>query len=341
LGVGRSTFSLILISAQNRLLFRRSLTRWYRQHGRDLPWRQTRDPYAILVSEVMLQQTQVATVLPFYNKWLDRFPNFAVLAHASKNDVLRVWQGLGYYVRARNLHATAKIVQHEHHGRLPSSIEKLRLLPGVGKYTAHAVATFAFHQPVPIVETNTARVSARLFNLRTPIDSAAGCKILWNGARELLPKRGAAHFNSALVDLGALVCLPRKPKCEICPVRKFCRAINPGILPLKKARPRTRRLTENHAYVVRQGKILLERSAGRWRGMWILPPLKRRSQTNGAIHTSIFPFTNHSITLHIFPRPWYQADNRSQCWFAIEALDSIPLPAPHRRAIGSVLSIGC
>jgi len=330
-----------LISAQNRLLFRRSLTRWYRQHGRDLPWRQTRDPYAILVSEVMLQQTQVATVLPFYNKWLDRFPNFAVLAHASENDVLRVWQGLGYYVRARNLHATAKIVQHEHHGRLPSSIEKLRLLPGVGKYTAHAVATFAFHQPVPIVETNTARVSARLFNLRTPIDSAAGCKILWNGARELLPKRGAAHFNSALVDLGALVCLPRKPKCEICPVRKFCCAINPGILPLKKARPRTRRLTENHAYVVRQGKILLERSAGRWRGMWILPPLKRRSQTNGAIHTSIFPFTNHRITLNIFPRPWYQVDNRSQCWCAIEALDSIPLPAPHRRAISSVLSIGC
>jgi len=280
-------------------------------------------------------------VLPFYNKWLDRFPNFAVLAQASENDVLRVWQGLGYYVRARNLHATAKIVQHQYHGRLPSSIEKLRLLPGVGKYTAHAVATFAFHQPVPIVETNTARVSARLFNLRTPIDSAAGCKILWNSARELLPKRGAAHFNSALVDLGALVCLPRKPKCEICPVRKFCRAINPGILPLKKARPRTRRLTENHAYVVRQGKILLERSAGRWRGMWILPPLKRRSQTNGAIHTSIFPFTNHSITLNIFPRPWYQADNRSQCWFAIEALDSIPLPAPHRRAIGSVLSIGC
>jgi A/G-specific adenine glycosylase len=329
-----------LISAQNRLLFRRSLTRWYRQHGRDLPWRQTRDPYAILVSEVMLQQTQVATVLPFYNKWLDRFPNFAVLAHAPENDVLRVWQGLGYYVRARNLHATAKIVQHQHHGRLPSSIEELRLLPGVGKYTAHAVATFAFHQPVPIVETNTARVSARLFNLQTPIDSTAGCKILWNGARELLPKRGAADFNSALVDLGALVCLPRKPKCEICPVRKFCRAINPGILPLKKARPQTRRLTENHAYVVRQGKILLERSAGRWRGMWILPPLKRKSQTNGAIHTSIFPFTNHRITLNILPRPWHQVDNHSQCWFAIEALDSIPLPAPHRRAINSVLSIG-
>jgi A/G-specific adenine glycosylase len=330
-----------LISAQNRLLFRRSLTRWYRQHGRDLPWRRTRDPYAILVSEVMLQQTQVATVLPFYNKWLERFPNFAVLAHASENDVLRVWQGLGYYVRARNLHATAKIVQHQHHGRLPSSIEELRLLPGVGKYTAHAVATFAFHQAVPIVEANTARVSARLFNLRTPIDSAAGCKILWNCARELLPKHGAAHFNSALVDLGALVCLPRKPKCEICPVRKFCRAINPGILPLKKARPRTRRLTENHAYVVRQGKILLERSAGRWRGMWILPPLKRRSQTNGAIHTSIFPFTNHRITLNLVPRPWHQVDNRSQCWFAVEALDSIPLPAPHRRAINSVLSIGC
>jgi A/G-specific adenine glycosylase len=315
--------------------------RWYSRNGRDLPWRRTRDPYAILVSEFMLQQTQVAAVVPCYNQWLKRFPNLAMLARASESDVLHAWQGLGYYARARNLRAAAKAIIGRHHGRFPKSIDQIQQLPGIGKYTAHALATFAFDQPVPIVEANTARVLTRLVDLRIPIDSAAGRKILWNRAAQLLPKRHAAHFNSALVDLGALVCFPRKPKCEICPVKRFCRAINPGILPLKKAHPRTRRLTENHVYVVRQNKILLERSAGRWRGMWILPPLKRRSRANGAIHTSIFPFTNHRITLNIFPKPWHQVDGRSQRWFAMKALGSIPLPAPHRRAINSVLSVGC
>jgi A/G-specific adenine glycosylase len=313
--------------------------RWYSRNGRDLPWRRTRDPYAILVSEFMLQQTQVATVVPCYNQWLKRFPNLAMLARASQSDVLHAWQGLGYYARARNLRATAKAIIGRHHGRFPKSIDQMQQLPGIGKYTAHAIATFAFDQPVPIVEANTARVLTRLVDLRIPIDSAAGRKILWNRAAQLLPKRRAAHFNSALIDLGALVCLPRKPKCEICPVKRFCRAINPGILPLKKAHPRTRRLTENHVCVVRQNKVLLERSAGRWRGMWILPPLKRRSRANGPIHTSIFPFTNHRITLNIFPKPWHQTDKRSQRWFAMKALDSIPLPAPHRRAINSVLSV--
>lgn len=361
--VGRSRFSLVLISAQNRLLFRRSLARWYRQHGRDLPWRRTCDPYAILVSEFMLQQTQVATVLPYYNRWLRRFPDFASVARASENDVLHAWQGLGYYARARNLHATAAIVQHQYHGCLPNSIEELCLLPGVGKYTAHAVATFAFRQPVPIVEANTARVWARLFNLQMPIDSAAGYKILWNRAAQLLPKRGAAQFNSALVDLGALICLPREPKCHICPVRKFCRATNPGTLPLKKARPRTRQLTENHACVVSQDKILLERCTKRWRGMWILPPLvrnaaqfsllrpgnhppqlgkldglKRSRLPDSAIHVSVFPFTHHRVTLRVFHRRPRKIDHDRQRWFPIRSLNSIPIPAPHRRAILALLS---
>jgi A/G-specific adenine glycosylase len=314
--------------------------RWYSRKGRDLPWRQTRDPYAILVSEFMLQQTQVATVLPCYNEWLKRFPNLATLARASEGNVLHAWQGLGYYARARNLRAAAKAIIARHHGRFPKSIGQMQQLPGIGKYTAHAIATFAFDQPVPIVEANTARVLTRLTNLRIPIDSAAGRKILWNRAAQLLPKRGAAHFNSALIDLGALVCSPRKPKCQICPVKKFCRARNPGILPLKKAHPETQRLTENHVYVVRQNKLLLERSVGRWRGMWILPPLKRRSRVNGPIHTSIFPFTHHRITLNVFPKPRHQVDHRSQRWFAIKALDWIPLPAPHRRAIDSVLNVG-
>ncbi|HTL79845.1 MAG TPA: hypothetical protein VL136_10605, partial [Candidatus Babeliales bacterium] len=152
-------------SPDNLAAFRRPLVRWYRRHGRDLPWRRTRDPYAILVSEVMLQQTQVATVIPYYHDWLRRFPDFRSLARASENEVLRAWQGLGYYSRARNLHTIAKMLGDRLGGNFPREIEQMRKLPGVGKYTAHAVASFAFDQPVPIVEANTARVLARLFNL--------------------------------------------------------------------------------------------------------------------------------------------------------------------------------
>jgi len=333
--------------ASQKNQFRATLTNWYHENGRALPWRQTRDPYAILVSEFMLQQTQVVAVLPYYNKWLRRFPDFSALARASENDVLHAWQGLGYYARARNLHATAKTIVDRHGGHFPEAIDQMRQLPGIGKYTAHAVATFAFDQSVPIVEANTARVLARIFNLQIPIDKTAGREILWNRATQLVPKRGAARFNSALVDLGALICLPRKPKCRICPVRKFCRATNPEILPLKKARPRTKRLTENHAFVVRENKILLERSANRWRGMWILPPLKTRtcperepngSTINGPIYRSIFPFTHHRVALNVYRRRPPKIDVSSQRWIRIPSLDRMPIPSPHRRAIKNLLT---
>ncbi|MFL6503964.1 MAG: A/G-specific adenine glycosylase, partial [Candidatus Udaeobacter sp.] len=190
LGVGRSL--LTVISPENSAVFRRSLVRWYRRHGRDLPWRKTNEPYPVLVSEFMLQQTQVATVIPYYHKWLRRFPDFASLARASQNDVLRAWQGLGYYARARNLHATAQAVMNRHGGNFPREIEQIRQLPGMGKYTAHAVASFAFDQSVPIVEANTGRVLARLFNLRKSIDSDPGRRILWRHATSVVPKSDAA-----------------------------------------------------------------------------------------------------------------------------------------------------
>src|SRR5437879_12897547 len=194
----------------------------------------------------MLQQSQVATVIPYYHACLRQFPDFAALNGASENDILRAWQGLGYYARARNLHATARAVMDRHCGRFPRCVEQMQQLPGIGKYTAHAVASFAFDQSVPIVEANTARVLARIFNVQTPIDKIAGREFLWNRAKQLVAERGTARFNSALVDLGALLCLPRKPRCRICPVRKFCRATNPEILPVRKTRPRTKQLTENH-----------------------------------------------------------------------------------------------
>src|SRR2546430_10496975 len=239
-----------MISPKNIHAFRGSLLCWYRRRGRDLPWRNRRDPYAILVSEFMLQQTQVATVIPYYNKWLDRFPDFASVASASENAVLHAWQGLGYYNRARNLRAAARIVRDQHHGILPDDIAAIRKLPGAGRYIANAVATFAFNQPVPIVEANSSRVLARLVDMRAPIDSAIGHEKLWKHAAQLVPTRSAARFNSALIDLGALVCLPARPKCSVCPVKKFCRAKNPGALPIKKSKPHTKRLIERHAFEI-------------------------------------------------------------------------------------------
>jgi A/G-specific adenine glycosylase len=318
--------------------FRSALKYWYRKKGRDLPWRRTRDPYAVLVSEFMLQQTQVATVMPYYKRWLQRFPNFAALALASETEVLHAWQGLGYYARARNLHETAKLVADRHRGRFPRSIEQIVQLPGVGKYTAHAVATFAFDQPVPIVEANAARVLSRLFDLRIPIDSTAGRNALWSHAASLVPEKSAARYNSALLDLGALVCLPRQPQCGICPVKKFCRAKNPKSLPIRRPHPEMKRVVERHALVVRGDKILLAKSAKRWRGMWILPALNGRLKRNGAIYKAIFPFTNHRITLKIFSGRQRKIDNRQQRWFAFRELDSIPVPSPHRRAIAALLN---
>jgi A/G-specific adenine glycosylase len=318
--------------------FHRSLLRWYHHRGRDLPWRRTRDPYAILVSEFMLQQTQVATVIPYYNEWLRHFPDFASLAHASENDVLHAWQGLGYYTRARNLHATARAVVDRHRGRFPRSLEQMQQLPGIGKYTAHAVASFAFDQSVPIVESNTARVLTRLFDFRQSIDSHAGWETLWRYSAKLLPKRNAGIYNSAFMDLGALVCVPREPKCGICPVKRFCSAKNPGVLPIKKERPPTRWLIENHVFVVRSNKILLQKVDSRWRGMWVLPRVQTRPLNRSPIYKSVFPFTNHRVRLNVYAVRVRKIDKHSQRWIRIDSLDSVPIPSPHKRAMRDLLS---
>jgi A/G-specific adenine glycosylase len=322
-------------SLKNVFAFRRSLLRWFRRNGRDLPWRRTLDPYAILVSEFMLQQTQVATVIPYYNKWLRRFPDFASVSRASQNDVLHAWQGLGYYNRARNLRAAASIVRNRHRGILPDDIAAIRKLPGVGRYIANAVATFAFNQPVPIVEANSSRVLARLLDMRAPIDSAIGREKLWAFAAQLVPKRNAARFNSALIDLGALVCLPDTPNCSACPVKKFCRAKNPGALPIKKSKPRTKRLIERHAFVVSSGRVLLEQSSARWRGLWILPRFETGA-SDQPLYRSTFPFTHHRIAFVVYRRATPNRISPTQQWF--ESIDDIAMPSPHRRAAQTLLN---
>lgn len=317
--------------------FHRRLQVWYAKNGRELPWRETGDPYAITVSEFMLQQTQVATVIPFYKRWLERFPDFASLARAAESEVLHAWQGLGYYARARNLHAAAKIIVARHRGLLPGDAERIRALPGFGRYTANAVASFAFNQSVPIVEANIARLLARLLDLKIPIDTSEGRKQIWNFASDLLPGAEAAAHNSALMDLGALVCITRQPKCHLCPVRKFCRATDPAKLPVKPPRPQTVELEEAHRFTFHRGRILLEQSRTRWRGMWILPPLEPSSTIRHALHESEFPFTHHRVTLSVFPQPASRRRDSTQRWFPLEMLDSIPMPSPHRRALHAIV----
>jgi A/G-specific adenine glycosylase len=320
----------------NSSAFRRALLKWYREHGRDLPWRRSRDPYAILVSEFMLQQTQVATVIPYYHEWLRRFPDFSSLALATESEVLHAWQGLGYYARARNLHATAKVVMQEHGGVFPIEPEKMRALPGLGRYTANAVATFAFDQSVPIVEANIARVLARLFDMRLPIDSSAGANKIWDLATSLLPKQNASGFNSALMDLGALVCVARQPKCEICPARGMCAAEHPAELPNKRQRAAIKLLTEHHAFTFDRGRLLLEQSQERWRGMWILPRLTSDPGDGAPLYSAEFPFTNHRVTLAVYRRT--RPRTSPHRWFSLDSLDSIPLPSPHRRAVTQLIA---
>ena len=225
--------------AKDVLLFRRRLSRWFARHGRDLPWRRTRDPYAVLVSEFMLQQTQVSRVAQFYPRFLERFSNLTVLARARPKAVREAWDGLGYYARASNLHALARQVSGVG-GRVPDDPEELMKLPGVGRYTAGAVASFAYEKPVPAVDTNVARVIARVFlgtwgagsgkkqlrNAECGVrNGKPGSRRIWEIAALLVPKDGkrAWRFNQAIMELGALVCTARHPKCRECPVLVVCR----------------------------------------------------------------------------------------------------------------------
>jgi A/G-specific adenine glycosylase len=211
----------------------------------------------------------------------------------------------------------------------------MQQLPGIGKYTAHAVASFAFDQSVAIVEANTARVLARLINFRESIESAAGRGRLWESAASLVVKSNARIYNSALTDLGALVCVARKPQCSVCPVKKFCRAENPAALPIKKTRSRIKRITEEHAFVLHRQRVLLEQSYRRWRGMWILPPLTR-SGSRQPLHISTFPFTDHRITLIVYRRSAPKRIAPAQRWF--ESIDYVAMPSPHRRAAQDLIA---
>ena len=252
------------------------LLQWYTVHGRDLPWRRTRDPYRLWVAEVMLQQTQVGTVIPYYRRWLKRFPTLRALASAPSSAVLAAWEGLGYYSRARHLHCAAQKIVEEHGGRLPRTVDSLRRLPGIGRYTAAAIASIAFDVDAAVLDGNVKRVLARVFDVRDDVKTARGEKRLWELAERLAPRGRTGDYNQALMDLGATICTPRAPACAICPLRAMCAARKLGV---QLERPVTRkRLPVPHhllaAGVVRKaGRVLIvQRPPGQLLGgLWAFP----------------------------------------------------------------------
>ncbi len=258
------------------MALRRSLLRWFGREARDLPWRRTRDPYYIWLSEIMLQQTRVEAVIPYYERFVKSFPTVQDLAGASEDAVLKAWEGLGYYSRARNLHKAAKVIIREHGGVLPTTAEQWRQLPGIGAYTAGAIASIAGGLAEPAVDGNVLRVLSRIFGIRESIDEPATKERIWSIAATLLPRRQAGAFNQALMDLGARICIPGRPRCMECPVSRWCEAYRLGIqdtLPVRRAKKAIPHYDIVVAAIRRGGRYLIGRRpvGGLLGGLWEFP----------------------------------------------------------------------
>ncbi len=276
--------------------FSSKLLNWYNKNKRTLPWRGHRSEYAVWVSEIMLQQTRVETVIPYFKKWMKLFPNVRVLANASEREVLTAWEGLGYYSRARNFHKAAKIVVDKYGGKLPRDVDELRKLPGIGRYTAGALASIIFGMDESALDGNLKRVYARLFDVKVPINFTEGEKLLWKIARENLPKGKAADFNQALMDLGAMVCTPKNPRCGVCPIAGDCKAKKRGVQhlrPVKMVKKSVPHYVHVAAVVVeRIGNslyvLLAKRPArGLLAGMWEFPNARVEGESVGEAESAL------------------------------------------------------
>ena len=270
-------------STSDKRRLRQRLLAWYADHARDLPWRRSREPYRVWISEVMLQQTTVAAVRPYFERFLMAFPDVGRLAAAHEQQVLRLWEGLGYYRRARQLHAAAKILVTEHASRFPEDVRALQELPGIGRYTAGAIASIAFDQRAPILEANTVRLLSRLIGYRDDPLRVAGQRVLWQLAEDILPRVDVARFNQALMELGSLVCTPGEPKCDACPLNRLC-AAREADLQHTIPRPKTKRtfteLKETAVVVCKNGNILMRQCGERerWAGLWDFPRFASESE---------------------------------------------------------------
>ncbi|MFN3690285.1 MAG: A/G-specific adenine glycosylase [Fimbriimonadales bacterium] len=343
---------------------RRALLDWFAVHRRPTPWRENPDPYRVWVSEVMLQQTQTATVVPYFERFIARFPDVWALANAPLEEVLRYWAGLGYYARARNLHRAAQMIA-QNGGQLPTTVDRLRELPGVGAYTAGAIASIAFGQATPVVDGNVTRVLARLLWLKGDLKTAAAQKQLWYLGEQLVDPLHPGAFNQAIMELGSTVCTPVQPRCGACPVSRFCAAYQrgqPTAVPEPSRRPPTHKVVDVSALIEREGRFLLAQrpTEGLWGGLWEFPRATRdgretletvatRAATRVGViaePSRILTKVKHTVTysrIHLYGYLCVWLQGEAACaeyvaceWVAPDALEGYPLPAPQRRLAEAV-----
>jgi A/G-specific adenine glycosylase len=320
---------------------RRKLAAWYMKAKRDLPWRRTTDPYAITVSEVMLQQTQVVTVIPYYERWLKLFPTWEALAGAKEHDVIKAWEGLGYYRRARNLQALAQAVAREG-GKMPRSEEGLRALPGIGPYTAAAVGSIAFGLPLAVLDGNVMRVLTRVLALPEDISLPQTQAKLQRIANDFLDKRDPSTHNQAVMELGATVCLPRKPMCLICPLQKGCGGRDRAEeFPVKSRVAQVKR-AELVAILKKGKRFYCEQvSEGKpWHGLWRFPDFDPARMERGEVIVKIkYGITKYSVTMQAVSAKWSPADgskvavarSATGCYLTPDEMQALAFAAPHRK----------
>ena len=309
-----------------RQRFRRLLLEWFDRHKRDLPWRQDRDPYRVWLSEIMLQQTRVSAVTDHYQRFLRRFPTIQKLASARESSVLAAWSGLGYYRRARMLHKAAKKVVKEHAGRFPGSAEALRALPGIGRYTAAAVASIAFDQPVAVVDGNVERVLQRVYG-----ENLTG-EVLWRAAEGLLRRGRPGDFNQAMMELGATLCLPRQPQCLLCPVSDLCATRGALHKPEKGIRQMKREI--HYAFACQEGSIFLvqrPKTATLMAGMWELPEIAAVNDTNSAWLTLRHSITVTDYVVRVMRSP--VPAGLAGCWVRKSGIATLPLTGLARKIL--------
>lgn len=313
-----------------------ALVQWFEQEGRDYPWRRTTDPWAILVSEIMLQQTTIATVLGRYEAWMQQFPTPAALAAADEQTALRSWEGLGYYRRVRALRAAALAICERFGGRFPTEEADIRSLPGIGDYTVGAVLSFAYNHPAPLVDANVSRVFARLDNDRTPVDSPAGRKAHWAKAATLVHPTNPRAYNAALMELGQLLCTTGEPSCVLCPIRAWCRAEHPAELPVKLPKKETLPMEHHDIFcLTKQGLLMeLQPDKARHAGMYRLP--RRCAEEVAALPhlcDQKYSVTRYKVTRHLHRAPDDTPARASERFIPLAELPATPMASPDRKLV--------
>lgn len=357
--------------SRQRATFRRRLLAWYRRHRRDLPWRRTDDPYAVWLSEVMLQQTRVETARGYYERFLQRFPTITDLAVADEADVLKAWEGLGYYSRAQNLHRAARAVVADHDGTLPDTYVDLLALPGIGPYTAAAISSIVYDRPHPALDGNVMRVFSRLLLLEGDPRRASVRSQMVRAGEALMPRTGTGDLNQALIELGARLCVPTQPRCDDCPVADWCRAHaeleDPSVLPLRPVRKQRPHLQVTAGIIRRAGKLLIAQrpAGGMLAGLWEFPGgkqepgeslsdcLRREIREELGITIDVeeeiacvdHEFTHLSITLHAFAARHRSGRTRAiGCsafeWIEADTLDDYAIPRADHLVLEALVAAG-